>query len=344
MEKEDIVWLPEHRLVRVMVIAEEHEPAYAGHFGREETVRRVAARWWWPRLRSDVEEFVRRCDRCQRNKPREQDKGQAPMQTVEAGRPGQVLTLDFLCGLYAAADTKHTACLVVTDRFTKMVWLLGCDDHLPAKATAELLLQHVIARQGLPSLIISDRGPQFESSLWIGLWERLNSRVALAAAQHPQTDGATERANQTVLKIMRKTVVAKAGASGRRICPCSRWRSTPPGTPPASRSPSRSCWDGYRSCQPRCCMRPSWGKRCRAQKQADYISSLEQRLQEIWRAVREAAEAAQEKRMREDPQEGDRELRVGDEVLVDWSRLQGMEGVVKLRDKWGGPYFVTRWL
>ena len=71
------------------------------------------------------------------------------------------------------------------------------------------MLTHVVARNRVPSLIISDRGPQFESSLWVGLWESLGSRVALAASQHPQTDGGTERVNRTLLEGMRKQLLRR---------------------------------------------------------------------------------------------------------------------------------------
>ena len=65
-------------------------------------------------------------------------------------------------------------------------------------------MSHIVARYGLPSRIISDRGPQFESTLWTGMWEHLGSRVALAASKYLQTDGATERANCTLLEMMQK--------------------------------------------------------------------------------------------------------------------------------------------
>ena len=127
-----VVWVPESPLVRILLLAEEYETAFAGHRGRQETARRVGERWWWPGMGKDVEEFVRECDRCQRNKGKGKSSRKVPRQFVEATRPGQVVSLDFLCGLAKAQGTGHQACLVMSDRFTKMVWLAGCPDHATA--------------------------------------------------------------------------------------------------------------------------------------------------------------------------------------------------------------------
>ena len=197
------VWVPAQPMVKHLIISEEHEPPCVGHRGRDQTLTQVARRWWWPGHAGEVAAFVAACDRCQRENSSLRQSA-TPPQVLQAQGPGQILTLDFLAGFTPALKTKHTACLVVTDRFTRQVWCVGCKDHLSADGTVELLLTHVIARQGFPLLIVSDRGAQFESTLWTSLWERFGSRVALASSKHPQTDGGTERANRTLLGVIRK--------------------------------------------------------------------------------------------------------------------------------------------
>ena len=66
-----------------------------------------------------------------------------------------------------------------------------------------------VARHGLPQLIISDRGSQFESVLWMRVMQALGTRAALASTHHPQTNGATERANRTLIQMIRKFVRKK---------------------------------------------------------------------------------------------------------------------------------------
>ena len=73
--------------------------------------------------------------------------------------------LDFVCGLIPVTQTRHTACLVVIDRFTRIVWLLRYKNYLSSKEIVILLFTHVVAYYGLPMCIVSDGGVQFESTL-----------------------------------------------------------------------------------------------------------------------------------------------------------------------------------
>lgn len=51
---------------------------------------------------------------------------------------------------------------------------------------------------GIPRAIISDRDPRFLSELWTGVFSRLSVKFLRTTAWHPQSDGQSERTNQTV--------------------------------------------------------------------------------------------------------------------------------------------------
>ncbi|MBW0542885.1 hypothetical protein O181_082600, partial [Austropuccinia psidii MF-1] len=59
---------------------------------------------------------------------------------------------------------------------------------------------------GLPSRIVSDRGPLFVSSFWTNLCQQLNISRDLSTAYHPETDGQTERVNQILEQYLRMYV------------------------------------------------------------------------------------------------------------------------------------------
>jgi transposase InsO family protein len=89
--------------------------------------------------------------------------------------------------------------LVVVDQgLSKGVILLPCNKTLTSEGTAQLLLENLYKRFGLPDKIISDRGPQFASKAFLELLKLLGIKSALSTAYHPQTDGTTERANQEI--------------------------------------------------------------------------------------------------------------------------------------------------
>ena len=331
------VWVPAHDLLRAMILSEEHEPPYAGHRGAQETVTRMRRRWWWPNMKEAAEQYVLLCDRCQHNSARS-TAIDVPPQTIIANTPGSIITLDFMSGLAPADPTTHTALLAITDRFTRMVWLIGCPDHLPAEKTVQLLLQHVVARYGLPQLIISDRGPQFESTLWTVLWERFGSRVALAASKHPQTDGATERTNRTVLQAMRKHLL-RHKQLWERYLPLYEMAINAATNATTHRAPFEVML-GRLPEVPVAMLHHRITKPLKPTTQGQFINHLQEEMHKIWVEVRTAVLAHADKANNFEPASEADQLQPGDEVLLRWHPLPGQEGPLKQQDKWGGPFLV----
>ena len=116
------------------------------------------------------------------------------------------MTVDFLCGFILAKQTKHTSIIVITDKFSQQIYLRSCSLNPSARDTVQLFLEMVLTRYGLPRLIISDRGSQFESALWDRVMKALGTRAALVSTHYPQTNGATERANRTLIQMIQKFV------------------------------------------------------------------------------------------------------------------------------------------
>ncbi|EFQ96955.1 hypothetical protein MGYG_09215 [Nannizzia gypsea CBS 118893] len=71
------------------------------------------------------------------------------------------------------------------------------------RITAYILLRQVFANHGLPDEIISDRDTRFMSKFWMTLTERMGIEQKASTAYHPQTDGQSERMNQTVEQYLR---------------------------------------------------------------------------------------------------------------------------------------------
>jgi hypothetical protein len=96
--------------------------------------------------------------------------------------------------------------LVVVDRFTKMAHFTPCSKSITAEEIAQLILDGIIRLYGLLEEIVSDRGPQFASKFWRRLFELLGVDIRLSSAFHLETDGQTERTNQTFEQYFRCTV------------------------------------------------------------------------------------------------------------------------------------------
>jgi transposase InsO family protein len=72
-----------------------------------------------------------------------------------------------------------------------------------AKKYAEVYLDQIIHLHGVPKIIISDRGAQFNARLWKQLQSFLRTKLIRSSAYHPQTDGQIERVNQILEDMLR---------------------------------------------------------------------------------------------------------------------------------------------
>lgn len=67
-----------------------------------------------------------------------------------------------------------------------------------AMETARDFVKEIVRLHGIPTNIIFNRGIQFTSRFWKALCEVLKIDLSMYSAYHPQTNGQTERTNQTL--------------------------------------------------------------------------------------------------------------------------------------------------
>ena len=197
-------YVPAHGPLRLYLIQTHHEVPAAGHPGRSKTLELLSRNYYWPKMRRDVERFVRNCHTCQRSRTSRH----APFGVLRPlpipQQPWQDISMDFVTGL--PWSNGHDAVWVVVDRLTKQRHLVPCRTTVDARDLADLFLQNVFRLHGLPLTVTSDRGPQFASAFWHRLCARLGVEPRLSTAFHPQTDGQTERMNAVMEQYLRSYV------------------------------------------------------------------------------------------------------------------------------------------
>ncbi|KAE9027097.1 hypothetical protein PR003_g12828 [Phytophthora rubi] len=112
------------------------------------------------------------------------------------------MSLDFVFGL-PKDSAGNTGVVVFVDRLSKMVHLAAVPDTIDAPGTATLFIDRVFRQHGLPESIVSDRDPRFTGKFWTSVFAVLGTRLDMSTADHPQTDGQTERANRVVEDVLR---------------------------------------------------------------------------------------------------------------------------------------------
>ena len=115
--------------------------------------------------------------------------------------------MDFIVGL-PTSSRGHDFIWVIVDRLTKMCRFISTKTTVTAPELARLFVESVYRLYGLPAHIISDRDRKFDSHFWRAVFKMLDTMLNLSTADHPQTDGQTERVNQ-VLEDMLRAYVSK---------------------------------------------------------------------------------------------------------------------------------------
>jgi len=62
------MYVPESNTRKLKVAHQCHEAKVAGHLGRDETLELMKRNYYWPNMDEWVQNYVRTCDACQRNK------------------------------------------------------------------------------------------------------------------------------------------------------------------------------------------------------------------------------------------------------------------------------------
>ena len=182
---------------------ETHKTTYSGHLGVDRVCAKLQEDFWWPRMRQSVATALRSCHECQVVAPRTTAKYGLSHPLEIPDKPWEHLTLDLITGL-PKTSAGHDSCVVFVDRLTKMVHYSPCTKTVDAPGMAKLYVRDVIMHHGWPKVVVSDRDPRFDSEFWREVLAGARTELRMSTAYHPQTDGQTERANRTLLAMLRK--------------------------------------------------------------------------------------------------------------------------------------------
>ena len=151
---------------------------------------------WWPNVDRDLEEMVQDCQACQANR---QKPPTAPLHPWSwPTGVWQRIHIDF-----AGPFLGHMFLLVI-DSHSKWLEVFVMSSTTSIKTIDTL--KSLFARYGLPEQIVSDNGPQFTSDEFKSFCKSNGIRHITGAPYHPSTNGAIERAVQTMKKSLKSTV------------------------------------------------------------------------------------------------------------------------------------------
>ena len=201
-------WYLPPGLLRREILRLHHDDPFAGHFAFDRTLDLVRRKYYWPEMINEVREYVEACVNCKRIKAaRHLPYGELQSLPFPKG-PRQEWTMDFITDLPPSMlrGVAYDSILVIVDCYSKYAIYLPARKDWKAKTFADLVVERVFTQFGMPVSIVSDRGSLFTSEFWSQFCYYLWVRLGYSTAFHPQTDGQTERQNQTLEQYLRSYV------------------------------------------------------------------------------------------------------------------------------------------
>uniref|UniRef100_A0A0W0F7D8 Reverse transcriptase-rnase h-integrase n=1 Tax=Moniliophthora roreri TaxID=221103 RepID=A0A0W0F7D8_MONRR len=198
------VYVPNDLELRQRVVQSIHNTLGVGHPGQWNTIKQVQRDFWWPGMAKFIRSFVDGCVICQQSKINTHPTRTPiqPLQPTPNSFPFQICTMDLITDL-PECDGMDSILVVVDHSSTKGVIFTPCTKTADATKIAEMMIQHLYKRFGLPDRIISDRDPRFAAEVFQEMGKQLSIKHSMSTAFHPQTDGETERVNQEIEVYLR---------------------------------------------------------------------------------------------------------------------------------------------
>ncbi|MBW0510774.1 hypothetical protein O181_050489 [Austropuccinia psidii MF-1] len=104
-----------------LILQECHDCPYMGHLSEDRTKERVANTAWWPKWEQELSEYINTCEICQKANRKHVNKYGLLEHIEEPKRPWETINMDWVTGLVPGGKENFNSCLIIVDRFSKIV-------------------------------------------------------------------------------------------------------------------------------------------------------------------------------------------------------------------------------
>ena len=191
--------------IRKQIFQQCHGIPTAGHYSPDTTVRKIRKFYFWPNMREDIAEAVRKCEACAYRKrhnflPRMLRPHDIPAECWD------VIFMDQVSG-FPSTPEGYDSIYVFVDKLSKMVHFVPTIKRgLTKEKLAEYFFQHIFRLHGLPKTIVSDRTPLVDNAFWKTLFSLVGTKFNITTPNHPQTDSSAEAHVQICTSLLRQFV------------------------------------------------------------------------------------------------------------------------------------------
>ena len=140
-----------------------HSGTLGAHLREAKLYGQLSKHCWWPKMRSDVENWCRGCLTCAIRQP---GRAVKPVLTpIPVSGPFDRVGVDVIH--FPKSTSGNSYAVVFVDYLTKWPEVFATPDQTTL-TIAKLLVEQIIPRHGVPKELLSNRGPAFLSKVMCG--------------------------------------------------------------------------------------------------------------------------------------------------------------------------------
>ena len=188
------------RSLRTEVLEASHDAKPGGHLGRDKTLAKMRRQFYWYGLGRDVQLHISTCAKCTTSKGAHRHP-RAPLQNYQAGAPGDRVHLDIL-GPFRESEHGNRYVLMIIDQFTRWLDMVALPNQ-EAETIARAFFETYVVRFGVPFMVHTDQGRNFDSEMFRTFCSLLESNKTRTTPYRPSSNGQVERYNTVVLNFLR---------------------------------------------------------------------------------------------------------------------------------------------
>ena len=198
-------------------LKEVHEGICGQHLGGRALGHKIVRLgFYWPEMMKDSMSYVKRCDRCQKFSPIVRQPPEM-LTSISSPVPFAMWGMDIL-GPFPMAVAQRKFLIVAIDYFTKWIEAKPLAQ-ITTKQVNQFFWENVICRYGLPRILVTDNGRQFNNKEFKEYCEGYNIDLRFTSVAHPQANGQAEVANRIILDGLKKRVEHSKGTWTDELLP-----------------------------------------------------------------------------------------------------------------------------
>lgn len=164
-----------------------------GHPGIEKSKRRARGLVFWPRMNADIQKSVENCQTCTKYLNNNCKEALIPHELPDL--PFQKVGLDLF-------EWKKELYFLLVDYYSKYIEIAKLKSYKASEIIVHL--KSIFARHGIPSQLMSDNGPPFNSAEFKDFANEWKFDHTTSSPYYPKSNGLVERSIQTFKKLLTK--------------------------------------------------------------------------------------------------------------------------------------------